>query len=569
MKKIVLTGDPNVGKSVLFSRLTGVDIIASNYPGTTVDYSKGQTTRQGEILEIIDAPGTYSLQPTNKAEEVAVSLLENADVIVNVIDATSLERCLYLTVELLQKKKPLIVALNMWDEAQHLGIKINLKELEKLLGVPVIPTVAITGEGIRELIDQLSEARTPETKQQTESTQIWTAIGTIVQKVQSIEHRHHSLTDRITDATVKPVTGILTAIVILSILFWLVRFVGESLISYVLTPLFEAYRPIITGLSKSLGPGFLHDVLIGKLIGNNIDYVQSLGMLTTGLYVAFGMVLPYIIAFYLALAILEDSGYLPRLATVTDNIFHRLGIHGHGIIPVLLGAGCNVAGVLSARALETRKQRFIAATLVSVTVPCMAQSAMIFGILGGHGMHFVLMVYGILGFIFLSLGLLLNRATKGESPELFLDIPPYRKPAILALTKKTWMRVRWYLAEAVPYLFLGVLIINVLNTLGIINFVARHTTGFMKMWFGLPGEAVPALLAGFLRKDLAVGMLVPLGLTAEQLVIAVTVLTLYFPCVATFAVLLKELGPKDMLKSAAVMISTALLAGGLLRILLI
>lgn len=329
------------------------------------------------------------------------------------------------------------------------------------------------------------------------------------------------------------------------------------------------YRLPVAALSGWLGPGLLHNILVGTLIDGHVDYVQSMGILTTGLFVPFGMVLPYIIAFYLALALLEDSGYLPRLATVTDNVFHKLGLHGHGIIPVLLGLGCNVPGVLSARTLETRKQRFIAATLVSVTIPCMAQSAMIFGVLGHYGARYILLVYGTLSAVFILLGLALNKTAHGECPELFLDIPPYRWPSLPAVAKKTWMRVRWFVTEAVPFLFLGILVVGILNALGVINYLARPLAPFMQGWFGLPGAAVPALLAGFLRKDLAVGMLVPLALTPAQLTIAVTVLTLYFPCVATFAVLLKELGVKDMLKAVAVMILTSLLVGGILRMVLI
>jgi len=568
MKTVVLMGDPNVGKSVLFSRLTGLDVIASNYPGTTVDYSKGKIALGQQTTEIIDAPGTYSLEPTNRAEEVAVSLLDKADVIVNVIDATSLERCLLLTVQLLERRKPVIIALNMWDEAQHLGIHINVHDLEGLLQVPVVPTVAITGEGIKELVGRLDEARVSERPKLGGEEQIWTEVGHIVRKVQTMAHRHHSFADRLTDATVKPVTGLFAAAVILSALFWLIRVVGEGLIRYGFEPLFNLYRIPITALSDWLGPGFLHNVLVGTLIEGKVDYVQSMGILTTGLFVPFGMVLPYIIAFYVALALLEDTGYLPRLATVTDNVFHRLGMHGHGIIPVLLGLGCNVPGVLSARTLETRKQRFIAATLVSVTIPCMAQSAMIFGVLGHYGAGFILLVYGTLTAVFVLLGLLLNSTTRGECPELFLDIPPYRRPSPRAVTKKTWMRVRWFLAEAVPFLFVGVLVVNILNAIGVTDHLARHMSPFMTVWFGLPGAAVPALLAGFLRKDLAVGMLVPLGLTPQQLTIAVTVLALYFPCVATFAVLLKELGVRDMLKAATIMLLTALIVGGFLRIVL-
>jgi ferrous iron transport protein B len=397
----------------------------------------------------------------------------------------------------------------------------------------------------------------------------WIEVGHIVRKIQTVTHRHHTFRDWMADATVKPGTGLLAAMVILFAIFWLVRLIGEGLIRYGIGPVFDWYHAPITALSGWLGPGLVHNVLVGNLINGNVDYVQSMGMLTTGLFVPLGMVLPYIIAFYLALALLEDSGYLPRLATVTDNVFHKLGMHGHGVIPVLLGLGCNVPGVLAARAMETRKQRFITITLVSVAVPCMAQSAMIFGVLGHYGARFVILVFGTLATVFVLLGLLLNKTTRGECPELFLDIPPYRRPSLQAITKKTWMRVRWFLAEAIPFLFLGVLVVNLLNVVGFIHQLAHHMSPFMKTWLGLPGEAVPALLAGFLRKDLAVGMLVPLALTPEQLTIAVTVLALYFPCVATFAVLLKELGLKDMLKAAMVMILTALVVGGMLKVVLI
>lgn len=569
MKRVVLIGDPNVGKSVLFSRLTGVDVIASNYPGTTVDYSKGHANKHGETLEIVDAPGTYSLEPTNKAEEVAVSLLDQADVVVNVVDATRLERCLLLTLELLEKRRPVVIALNLWDEAKHLGIAIDDRALERMLQVPVVPTVAITGEGVKELVQRLDEARMPEDRPHVAEDQTWVEVGRILRAVQTVAHRHHTFRDRLVDATVKPGTGKLTALVILGALFGLVRLIGEGLIHYVAEPVFELYRVPMSALGTWLGPGFLHDVLVGRLIDGNIDFVQSMGILTTGLFVPLGMVLPYIVAFYLALALLEDTGYLPRLATVTDNVFHRLGIHGHGVIPVLLGLGCNVPGVLAARAMETRKQRFIAATLVSVTIPCMAQTAMIVGVLGQHGMRYVMLVFLTLAITFLVLGLLLNRTAREESPELFLDIPPYRWPSPLAIAKKTWMRTRWFLAEAVPYLFVGVLAVNLLTAAGVIDFLARHAAPFMRGWFGLPGEAVPALLAGFLRKDLAVGMLAPLALTPEQLTIAVTVLTVFFPCVATFAVLAKELGVRDMLKAAAVMLVTASCVGGMLRLVLI
>lgn len=568
MKTILLIGDPNVGKSVLFSRLTGVDVIASNYPGTTVDFLQGRMNRDGETIEIIDAPGTYSLTTTNKAEEVAVSLLDKADVIVNVIDATSLERCLLLTIELLQRRKPVIVALNMWDEAQHLGIHIDIRELENLLQVPVVPTVAITAEGIKELVRRLDEARVSERPGLKDEDQIWMEVGHIVRNVQVVAHRHHNVWDRLTDATVKSGTGWLAALGVLFALFWMVRFMGESLIRYGAEPLFELGRAPLMALSNWIGPGFLRAILIGKLIDGQVDFIQSMGILTTGLFMPLGMVLPYIAAFYFALALLEDSGYLPRLATVTDNLFHRLGMHGHGIVPVLLGLGCKVPGILAARTLETRKQRFIAAMLVGITVPCTAQTAMIFGILGHYGMRFVVIVLGAMAMVFLLLGVILNRTSHEECPELFLDIPPYRRPSLLVVIKKTWMRIRWFLSEALPLLFLGVLAACIFDAVGLTTKLADLAAPFMQNWFGLPGAAVPALLSGFLRKEMAVGMLVPLALTPAQLTVAVTVFA-FFPCVAALAVMLKELGAKDMLKAVVAMILTSLLVGGFLRFILI
>ncbi|MCG2658629.1 MAG: ferrous iron transporter B, partial [Kiritimatiellae bacterium] len=437
-----------------------------------------------------------------------------------------------------------------------------------ILRVPVVPTVAITAEGIKELVRRLDEARISERPRLEGEDQVWTEVGHIVRKVQTVAHRHHTFRDRLADATVKSGKGWLAALGVLFALFWLVRLVGEGLIRYGVEPVFDLYRVPVAALSGWLGPGLLHDILVGTLIDGHVDYVQSMGILTTGLFVPFGMVLPYIIAFYLALALLEDTGYLPRLATVTDNVFHKLGLHGHGIVPVLLGLGCKVPGILSARTLETRKQRFIAATLVGITIPCTAQTAMIFGVLGHYGIKFVMIVFGTMAAVFLLLGLILNRTSHEECPELFLDIPPYRRPSLLAVVKKTWMRIRWFLSEALPLLFLGVLAASILDAAGFTAQLANHAAPFMQNWFGLPGAAVPALLSGFLRKEMAVGMLVPLALTPAQLTVAVTVFA-FFPCVAALAVMLKELDAKDMLKAVAAMILTSLLVGGFLRLILI
>lgn len=573
MKKILLMGNPNVGKSVIFSRLTGANVIVSNYPGTTVDFTKGIMRIGGHKAELIDVPGVYSLEPTNTAEEVAVGMVDEGDIIINVVDATNLERNLYQTLELIERDIPMIVVLNMWDETKHSGITINLEKLEKLLEVPVVPTVALTGEGIKTLQSGLKKICSSSTKPKIRTKKPikdkWSHIGEIIQEVQKVEHRHHTTLELISDLTVKPGTGLPIALVVMLLTFIFIRFIGEGLITYISDPLFDLYMPYVTALSNVLYPGILHDILIGRLIDGQIDYIQSMGLLTTGLYVTFGMVLPYIIAFYLGLSFIEDTGYLPRLSVLVDNIFHRFGLHGYAIVSVFLGMGCNVPGALSIRILETRKMRFIAATLLSIAVPCMAQTAMIFGILGSYGIKYILMVITALVVTYIIMGLLLKRIIKGESPELFCEIPPYHRPSGRAVMKKTWMRIRSFLIEAIPFVFLGVVLVNILYITGIIDILGDILSPVVGGIWGLPQAAAGALLIGFLRKDVAVGMLVPLDMSPQQLVIAVTILTIYFPCVATFVVLFRELGIRDLIRSTLLMIFTALIVGGVMRIILL
>jgi len=573
MKKILLIGNPNVGKSVIFSRLTGVGVVASNYPGTTVEFSKGCLGSGENKIEVIDVPGTYGLTPTSPAEKVAVKMLEQAikekeSLVINVIDATNLERNLNLTLQLLKKDIPVIIALNLWDEAKHIGITVDIEELQKILGVPIIPTIAITGQGIKELVSRHKKAKKGTYLYQDKNR--WDEIGKIINRIQTIKHKHHTIGERLSDLTIHPWTGLPIAFIVLILLFIIIRNIGEGLIRYLFEPLFEyLWLPVMTALSDILGgQGIIHDVLIGELIDGKIDFGQSFGLLTTGLFVPLAAVLPYVIAFYLVLSFLEDSGYLPRLAVLLDKFMHSVGLHGMAIVPMLLGLGCNVPGALGTRVLESRRERFIAATLMAITIPCMAQLAMIFGLIGKYGVRGLLPVFFTLFVVWFAAGILMNIFIKGESPEIFVEIPPYRLPYIKGLIKKVWMRIRWFLQDAIPFVLLGVLIVNFLYSLGIISFLGRLTAPVITNILGLPIEAVAALVIGFLRKDLAVGMLAPLSLSLKQLIIASVLLTMYFPCVATFAVLLKELGIIDMLKSAAIMIISALIVGGILNLIL-
>lgn len=569
LKTILLMGNPNVGKSVVFSRLTGVKVIASNYPGTTVGYTQGFMKVGDKMVEVVDVPGTYSLEPTCEAEEIALEMLAAGDAVINVVDATNLERNLNLTLQLLEKGIPMVVAMNMWDDVGHRGINIDLKRLEGLLGVPVIPTVAITGQGMKELVESLplaSVAKLPPSSHD----ERWAAIGSIVEQVQQVTHRHHTWLERLEDASVRPLTGIIIAAVILVGTFLGIRFVGESLITYVLDPIFEyLWTPVVLWLSHLLGgAGIIHSVLLGHIVAGEVSYVESFGLLTTGLYVPLAMVLPYIVAFYLVLGLLEDVGYLPRLAVLMDTVMHHLGLHGYAIIPTLLGLGCNVPAILATRILESKRERFIAATLISIAVPCAALQAMIFGLVGARGIQYVAIVYGTLFAVWVVLGFTLNHVVKGFSPELLIEIPPYRIPPWRTVLQKLWLRVSGFLREAIPIILGAILVINILHTLGVFNAIANLAAPVVTGWLGLPKEAVVALVIGFLRKDVAVGMLAPLALTSAQLVVGSVVLAMFFPCIATFVVLLRELGVAGMLKAAAIMVTVALAVGGLLNLIL-
>lgn len=565
--KVLLIGNPNVGKSVIFSRLTGTNVTSSNYGGTTVEYKRGVFKHLDKNIELIDVPGTYTLSPTNKAEKIAVEMLEKGDLIFNIVDATNLERNLNLTLQLLEKDIPVVVLLNMWDETKHQGININLKKLQNELKVPVIPTVAITGQGLKEALEYLDYSEVKSLKK-TSNDDRWRKIGHIINEVQYIKAKQHSTKELLEEYTLKPWSGIPIAAVVIYLTFIVIRFIGEGLINFIAEPFFEGpYLNLLIEISQFLKEvPFLYELLIGQLINGQIDFDQSFGLLTTGIFIPFAAVLPYIISFYFVLSLLEDSGYLPRIAVLVDNLMHKIGLHGFSIIPMILGFGCNVPAALAARNLDSKREQFIVSTLMSISIPCMAQTAMIIGLVGAFGSIYVAYVFLSLFVVWIVVGLLLNYFLPGYSSDLLIEIPPLRIPVFRIVLKKLWMRMTNFLKEAIPFVLLGVLAVNILYALDFFSFLTKILGPFFSILFGLPKEVISALLMGFLRKDLAMGMLAPLDLNVKQLVISSTILTIYFPCVATFIVLFKELGLKNMIKSATVMVFTAIIVGFILNI---
>lgn len=567
--RIFLVGNPNVGKSVLFRRLTGVYAIASNYSGTTVELTSGKIRIGRDMVPVTDLPGTYSLKPTSEVERVTAAILgeiDKGDIIVNVLDSTKLERSLGLTLQLIALRLPMIAALNLWDEAAHTGVRIDLERLEQALEMPCLPVVALTGEGVKTLVGSIPRARV--SRRKFDSHRRWDEVGKIVTAVQVITHKHHTMAERFGDASLRPFTGSVIALTALALSFTIVRLIGEGLISTVFEPFFgKIWLPLMLRLSESLGSGsLLHSLLIGDLEGSDILYGFSFGLLTTGLYVPFGVVLPYVFAFYLVLSLLEDCGYLPRLAVIADRFMHIVGLHGIGIVPMLLGLGCNVPGALAGRIMENSRERFIGITLMAITIPCMAQVAMIIALAGPHGLPALALIFGSLAALWLVLGRILRGTLEGGSMEMILDVPPYRIPYLKGILQKVWMRLCAFMKEAVPFVLLGVLLVNALYHFSIIETSGRLLAPVIVGLFGLPEESIGALVIGFLRKDLAVGMLIPLQLSFSQTVVAGVVLTIYFPCMATFIVILRELGVVGTLKAVLIMVITVLAVGGLLNL---
>lgn len=583
--EILLVGHPNVGKSVLFSHLTGVRTIASNYPGTTVSYASGRMRFGNSTYQVVDAPGSYSLEPLDDASRVAVDLIDDAQRIIHVVDATHLERNLPLTLELIAQKKPIVVALNMSDEARYKGIKINAEKLARKIKVPVIPTVARTGEGVKKLIDTLLTVERPSTRQTLlDRNKIWQRVGDIVDDVQTLTHHHRSSGELLEELSVHPIWGTVFAICVIALSFSLIRLIGEFLIGggigiigkpWVEIPFgielfFEkALKPLLMKLSALLRPdSFPHKLLIGTLIDGEIDFMQSFGMLTSALFIPLGAVLPYLITFYFVLSLLEDIGYLPRLAVFLDNIMHHIGLHGYAIIPTLLGLGCNVPGIMATRILETKRQRFITATLLSIAVPCAALQAMIIGLVGSRGAWPVIIVYGTLFIVWLMIGTVLRLVARGFRPELLIEIPPYRIPSLRSLVSKMWMRISGFFKEALPIIIGAVFVINVLYQFKLFEYISRFAEPVVNRLWGMPKESIIPLLVGILRKDVAIGMFAPLEMNTKQLITGSVVLSMFFPCIATVVVLFRELGIKNGLKSLCVMIVSVFLVGSILNLVL-
>lgn len=395
----------------------------------------------------------------------------------------------------------------------------------------------------------------------------WNLIDRISKEAVSFGVYRQTLKDAIADITVRPLTGIPIAIAVLYG-FWAFfgAFAGFFTDGFFVRLFDEYWLPWLQEAFPGQG-SWLYYILVGDPAAGNC--FEAFGMLTSGLFVAIGVVLPAIVAFFLFLIVMEDSGYLPRLAVLIDTLLHKIGLHGFAVVPMILSLGCNVPAVTATRTLETIKERFMMITLLAIFIPCGAQLGIMLAVIPEY-VGFVIF-YLLLGFFVF--GFILHKLLPGKSPELFLDVPPYRKPMASNVARKLWMRLKSFFTTAVPFVLLGVAVVNILYLAGVINWLANVFQPLLTTWFGVPKETVGPLIAAFMRKDLAVAQLSTITMSTYQMITSVVLVSIYFPCVATFAMIIKEGWPNRgkgvtqfLLGSLASLIVVVFLWGGLLHL---
>lgn len=566
-RRILLVGNANVGKSVIFGRLTGRYATVSNFPGTTVAVTRGHVTIGPEVCEIIDSPGVNTLEGTlSEDEAITRRLLTNGetDVVVQVIDARNLRRGLMLTWQLAGFRRPMVLVLNMVDEARAIGIDVDAAGLASVLRIPVIETVAVEGRGLAELRAEMDDAAPLALGAGALQTNARWAQETATR----FASRRPTLGHRAQEAVGRWVRQPITAIPLLGLVLYLVYlFVGvfgaQTLVELLEDRLFGALvNPIAVDLSSRIIPwAAVRDFVVGPY-----------GLVTMGLTYAIAIVLPVVTTFFLIFGVLEDSGYLPRLAIFSDRIFRAMGLNGRAVLPMVLGLGCDTMATMTTRILSTPKERLIAILLLALGIPCSAQLATIMGILGGISFAALLTLFAVVLAQMFIVGFLAGRVLNGERSPFILELPPIRVPRLDNLLTKTWLRVKWYLGEAVPLFLVGTVLLFVLDRTGALQLLTRGLEPIVVGLLGLPRDVAAVFIMGFLRRDYGAAGLFALSsqgqLTAVQAVVALTVMTLFVPCIANFLMIVKERGPKTAFAILGVVTPIAVFTGAGLNLVL-
>jgi ferrous iron transport protein B len=639
---IALVGHPNVGKSVIFQRLTGQRVVVSNYPGTTVEVARG-AARALPGFTLIDTPGVIAFPPYSEDEQVTARLLVNEPirVIVQVGDAKNLRRTLLLTLQLAEMGLPLVLALNMMDEAQARGVALDYQQISEEMDAPVVPTTAINGQGVDRLTEAVRSAGPcqfhleypPEIEAALVDFEmqvvvavdshpsihpralglLWlsgdavvtdwlrrrlepelfsrlsaqrsalqgTAPGSLAARIQqtrlayieqlagaallSAGERGDGWTARLSSLTTHPIWGWAFLALVLYAIYWFVGVFGAgTLVGLLEERLFgQVINPFVSGLvNQVISTPWLVEFLVGPF-----------GLWTMGMTYALALILPIVTTFFLAFGVLEDSGYLPRLAALSNRLFKTLGLNGKSVLPMVLGLGCVTMAMLTTRVLESKRERLLVTLLLALAVPCSAQLGVVMGMLAGISFAATLIWTGVIVLVMLAVGWLAARLVPGERSLLVVELPPLRLPQASNVLIKTLARLEWYIKEVIPLFLLGAGLMFLLDKTGLLAWLVSALEPLMTGWLGLPAEASAAFVMGFLRRDFgATGLFVMAShgqLNELQVLVSMVTVTLFIPCIASIMMIAKERDLRTALGMVAFIIPLAFLVGGLLNRLLL
>ncbi len=607
--QIALAGNPNVGKSVIFNYLTGVYVDVSNYPGTTIeitnaniaisDSEREKYQLNNYELKLTDTPGVYGISSFNDEEKAARDYILNADIVINVVSSISLSRDLFLTKQLADMGKPMLVILNQSDEAKIRKVSINTTLLSEELGLDIIETVAIKAQGLPELkqaifnsinnidsklhkiqvgkisprIDTYILPYIDMVLSRAEAVLIAEADSTIAERNNIVlnepkrEEIYKIRRDEV-DALVakavsriqfskriflgqlllQPIIGSIVAVAILYTFLYqfLGVFIAGTVVDWLEHGIFNVYyNPWIEGLVSGVFP-VVHNNIENILVSNPLTAIGTFlagdyGVLTLTITYLYGLLLPLVLGFYFGLAILEDSGYLPRLAVLVDGVLSRLGMNGRAIIPLILGGGCVTMATVTTRLLTNPKEKLITMAVLGLTIPCSAQLGVIQGLLSNVGGVKPWLIWsGTLFIVFVLTGMILNKLIPGPCGNFISDIPPLRLPRISNITKKTFVRSKVFLDEATPAFFIAAALVAFMQVSGMLESIIKVSEPMIEGVLLLPKEVAISFILGMVRRDFGAFGLMSIPMSASQLVTACTVLTLFVPCIATVAVMVKE-----------------------------
>ncbi|NLA84785.1 MAG: ferrous iron transporter B [Clostridiales bacterium] len=573
--KILLMGSPNVGKSVFFSAFTNIHVVSSNYAGTTVSFMKGTLRIKETDYTLIDVPGTYSLSATSEAEDVAIRFLSShPKAILFVLNAADLEGSIKLALEVLDYNIPMVAALNLSDVAKRQGKEINVKLLEQQLGIPIIPTVAVKNQGLKELKQKLEEVLAEGSNNNSQAKgctgcagcsgcpkgtailSYWERAREIVSVCVKDTNAEPSRLDKFGDALIRPWPGILLSVIILLISLGVVVGAGKGLRAVLLLPLVnKGIVPLFESLFSRISmPEVLYNVLIGQYGIFRISFEWILAL-----------VMPYVILFQLVFSFLEDSGILPRMAVLFDNIMRKLGVQGGSLINIMLGFGCAVPAIIGTRTATTRKERLIVSTIVCFSVPCISQTGALISLLADYSYWLVLAVFLTGALVFATIAKITGRMLKGKVDPLVIEIPNLLIPERKAYFKKFFVRVKQFLVEAEGPMLLAVVFAAILAETGLLAGISNLLKPLVSGWLGLPPEASMSLILGIIRREMSVAPLLALNLSGLQMYVGAVVSLVYVPCLSVFGILAKEFNFRVALSIVAGTVFTALTLGGILN----